>query len=327
MSYANPVPESSELGWRELRETVRHADRTELVKDSVRRMRAADGFSHARSMAFLMGLIFVQAVIALVGLAHALGAGSITDTIVETLDSVVPGAANLLLKDAVQQAQQTGVETASSLLPLVLGTLGALITGTTLLAQIERALNREYGLEHDRPSLQKYGRASVLTLTAGVGTAIAIGLMTFGREVTPGADPTALLVVWNIVRWPLAAVLFAAATAAVFRWSPDRSQPRWTWLMGGAVVAVSVFAVVTGVLNVIFKVSTTFGSTYGPLAGIIALLFWGYGASLSLLLGGAFAAQAEAVRAGVPEPRRERGEPAREAPRLLVPDAAPAART
>ena len=47
-----------------------------------------------------------------------------------------------------------------------------------------------------------------------------------------------MLVTWNLVRWPLAALLFAAATAAVFRWSPRRRQPRWTWLIGGAVPAV-----------------------------------------------------------------------------------------
>ena len=62
----------------------------------------------------------------------------------ETLDSVVPGAANLLLREAVQQAQGSEVQTVTSVLPLVLGTLGALITGTTLLGQIERALNRDH---------------------------------------------------------------------------------------------------------------------------------------------------------------------------------------
>ena len=95
----------------------------------------------------------MQAVIALVGLAHAFSAGSFGTTIVDTLNSVVPGATNLLLKEAVEQARTTQVETATSWLPLVLGTLGAIITGTTLLGQIERAMNRTYGIERDRPTL------------------------------------------------------------------------------------------------------------------------------------------------------------------------------
>ena len=75
MSSAAPVPEQPHLGLADLRDTLRRADDRKLVADAVRRLRAADGFSHARSIAFLMFLIFVQAVIALVGLAHAFSAG------------------------------------------------------------------------------------------------------------------------------------------------------------------------------------------------------------------------------------------------------------
>jgi uncharacterized BrkB/YihY/UPF0761 family membrane protein len=53
-----------------------------------------------------------------------------------------------------------------------------------------------------------------------------------------------------------------------------------------------------------FGVSTTFGETYGPLAGIVALLLWAYLSSVAILLGASVAVQLEAVRAGVASPRR-----------------------
>jgi YihY family inner membrane protein len=305
MSTASPVPEQPSIGFDELRETLQRTDDRELAKDAFQRLRAADGFSHARSIAFLTSLIFVQAVIALVGLAHAFSAGSFGTTIVDTLNSVVPGAANLLLKEAVEQARTTQVETATSWLPLILGTLGAIITGTTLLGQIERAMNRTYGVERDRPTLQKYGRAAVLCLTAGGLTVLAFAIMTFGRELSRGPDPSALVTIWNLVRWPLAAVLFAAATAAVYKWSPRRRQPHWTWLLGGAVVSVGFFVIVTVLLDALFQLSSTFGKTYGPLAGLVALSLWSYAVALGLLFGAALSAQAEAVRAGVPGPTRD----------------------
>ena len=56
-------------------------------------------------------------------------------------------------------------------------------------------------------------------------------------------------------------------------------------------------------LDALFRLSSTFGQTYGPLAGLVALSFWTFGASLSLLAGAALAAQLEAIRAGVPSPR------------------------
>jgi uncharacterized BrkB/YihY/UPF0761 family membrane protein len=64
-------------------------------------------------------------------------------------------------------------------------------------------------------------------------------------------------------------------------------------------------ALVTVVLNLFFHFSSTFGTTYGPLAGIIALAFWSYATAVALLMGAALAAQLEAVRAGVGAPRSE----------------------
>jgi uncharacterized BrkB/YihY/UPF0761 family membrane protein len=78
-------------------------------------------------------------------------------------------------------------------------------------------------------------------------------------------------------------------------------------------VSVALFALVTAVLNLLFRFTTTFGSTYGPLAGLVALLFWTYAVSVALLAGAAFGAQAEAIRAGVPAPRRD-GDDERAAP-------------
>lgn len=71
----------------------------------------------------------------------------------------------------------------------------------------------------------------------------------------------------------------------------------------GAIVAVALLALVTVLLNLFFRFSSTFGSTYGPLAGIVALAFWAYATSIAFLVGAALAAQLEAVRAGVGTPR------------------------
>jgi len=59
-----------------------------------------------------------------------------------------------------------------------------------------------------------------------------------------------------------------------------------------------------GALALFFDRMEGFGDTYGPLAGTIGLLVWAFLSAIALFLGLAFAAQLEAVRAGVPGPRR-----------------------
>jgi YihY family inner membrane protein len=302
MSNANPVPETFDLTGSDAKETLATTGRGPLLRDALERMRASDGFSHARSMAFVTSLILVQGVIALVGLASVLGSGRISQAIVGMLQDVFPGPAGTVLTDAVKQAHQAGSQNNS--LPLTLGLIGVIVTGTTLLGQIERAMNRSYGVEQDRPALRKYGRAFLLAISAGLLAVVAFIAMALGRSASALFNDPAARDVWNVVRWPLAFALLIGATACIFRWSPRRRQPEWSWLALGALLSVILVLVVTIGLNGFFVISSSFGDTYGPLAGFVAMLLWTLVTSIAFLYGVAIAAQLEAVRAGVPSPRR-----------------------
>ena len=303
MSSANNVPETYGLSGDDAWETLKRAGRLRLIRDAFMRLRAADGFSHARSMAFITELVLVQGIIALVGLASLLHRGGLSDVIVKTLKEAAPGPAGDVLTKAVAQAHQAGH---GHTLALALGVIGALISGTTLMGQMERAMNRLYGIERDRPTLRKYARAFVMALSAGVLVSIAFVAIAFGRQVAASLSTELAARIWDAARWPVAFVLLAAAVAAIFRWAPNRHQPRWSWLVFGATISVGLWIGVTALLSWFFSISTTFGETYGPLAGIVALLLWALLSSIAVLFGGAIAAQLEAFRAGDPTPQVDR---------------------
>jgi YihY family inner membrane protein len=301
VTTANLVPETWNLTGSDAKQTLAEADKGRLLRDAFVRLRASDGFSNARSMAFATSLILIQGLIALIGLASALGEGRVSDAIVAMLHDVFPGPAGNVLTDAVRQAHEAGAQHRS--LALTLGVIGALITGTTLLGQIEKSMNRIYGIEPDRPTVPKYVRAFVLTISAGLLAVAAFVATTLGRGVATLWEDPAARDIWNIVRWPLAFGLLVGATACIFRWSPRRHQPSWSWLAIGALLSVVLVLIVTIGLGAIFGLTSGLGQTYGPLAGFVALLLWTYLSAIALLYGVAMAAQLEAIRAGVPTPR------------------------
>jgi YihY family inner membrane protein len=301
VSTATPVPETWHLTGDDARDTLLSTGRRHLLRDAYTRLRAADGFSHARSLAYCVSLVLVQAIIAIVGLGVALGKTGASDVIVRSLKAAAPGPANEFLTTAVVQAHAAGATHRYG--GLVFGLVGSLITGTTLMGQFERALNRLYGIEQDRASLQKYGRAAVLAVSTAVLVVTSFVALTFGKEVGSGLEDRGVAQAWAIVRWPLALVLMMAAMALLFRMSPRRRQPAWSWLAFGATVSVVLWAAVTALLGVFFRLSSSFGDTYGPLAGIVALLLWALLSSVAVLYGAAVAAQLEAVRAGRPAPK------------------------
>ena len=54
VSTATLVPETWELTGDDARQTLRHTGRRRLLADAFQRLRVADGFSHARSLAFMI---------------------------------------------------------------------------------------------------------------------------------------------------------------------------------------------------------------------------------------------------------------------------------
>ena len=310
MSTASRVPETWELTGDDARKTLASTGRGRLLKDSLVRLRRADGTSHSRSLAFVTSLVLVQGLIVIVGFAAAFGSSGVSNVIVDAIRSAAPGPAGEVLTGAVKQARSVGAQ--DQYLVLVIGLLGTMLTATTLMGQLERGLNRVYGVERDRPFLQKYGLAFLLAVSAGAVIASAFILLAFGRQLGTTGSGT-VNTVWVVVRWPLAVGLIAVGLAILFRWSPNRRQPGRAWLALGSGIAVLLWSLSTLGLALGFRISSSFGETYGPLAGIVALQIWTFVSALSIFYGAAVAAQLEAVRAGVPAPATVR-DPATPAP-------------
>ena len=107
---------------------------------------------------------------------------------------------------------------------------------------------------------------------------------------------------FRVARWPAGTALLVLAIAVLLDHAPRRRQPAVSWLALGAAIAVLLTLLATGGLAGYVHVSSSFGSTYGPLAGIVALLVWSLLSAISFFYGVAVCAQLEALRAGLPEP-------------------------
>ncbi|HEY5303922.1 MAG TPA: YhjD/YihY/BrkB family envelope integrity protein [Acidimicrobiales bacterium] len=304
MSSAKLVPETRELTGDDALAVLRRVGWLTLLKDAWQRLRVADGFSHARSFAYLTSLVAIEALVGLVGLANVIHTGSLSRVIDAAILKVVPGPAGHTLTTAVSQANHNGAEHHYG--AIVLGLVASLVTATTAMGQLERGLNRIYGVEQDRTFREKYLVAVLAALGAGTLTTAAFVCLALGDQLFT-SNPSGLLgTLWSDLRWPLGIALIAIAVTVSFRQSPRRRQPRLSWMVVGSTISVSMWALSTAGLGLFYWSSSSFGSTYGPLAGVVALLLWSLLSAISLFYGAAVAAQLEAVRAGVPGPQDQR---------------------
>jgi YihY family inner membrane protein len=311
MSTATRVPETTTISGDELSAddavtTLRRYGRWKLVKNSFIRFRYADGFTNARALALQLCLSFIPLVIAVVGLSSALHQQKVGQIIIQTMAGVLPGKnSGDMVEQAAQRTHDQGVT--GGQLALWLGLLAAIVALTTAMGQIERGANRIYGIERDRPALRKYGRALLMALTAGL--LLQLGFLVIIAGDALGESLAAAYrwghtfeTLWTISCWPAGFVLAWMSFTVILERAPRRRQPGYSWLAFGSGISLALWLLFTGLLALYVVKSSSFGTTYGPLTGIFALLLWANLSSVALLLGIAFAAQLEAVRAGVPAP-------------------------
>jgi YihY family inner membrane protein len=299
MSTATFVPETRVLSGVDAKDVLRRTGRGRLLKDSIKRFSAADGSSHSRALAHVGILTFFPGLIAVVGLATAFHLTAFRNILDRTVTGLVPGPSGKILTEALHQGSKTTGSTA-----LIAGLAATLVSGAIAMAQIQRGANRVYGIERDRPALRKYLVALLLDLTAGIMLVGAFVLLAAGGALADAVRSngwsSTTATAFSIARWP-AGILFAvAAITLIFKVAPDRRQPKFSWLLGGTVVATVLWIAFTGLLTLYFTLDKQLGETYGPLLGIIGLLLWAHLTSIALYLGLAFAAQLESVRTPSP---------------------------
>ena len=294
-----------------------------ILVGSFVRFRYGDGFTHSRALALQASLAVVPFLLALTGLAAHLDEERPAKVVARTIQTVSPGGG---ASDALARAVQgPGSSERAGELALSLGLALALVSMTTAMGQVERGANRIYGIRRDRPGPAKYGRAAVLTAAlagpVGLGLLLLVagGAFADAMAAVYGWSPS-LVLGFRLARWPIGAALLVLAIAVLFDHAPRRRQPALSWLALGAGISVVLTLLAAGGLAAYVHVSSSFGSTYGPLAGIVALLIWSLLSAMALFYGLAVCAQLESLRAGQTEPAyddpgRPRGHRADEDPR------------
>ncbi|HLY45563.1 MAG TPA: YihY/virulence factor BrkB family protein [Stellaceae bacterium] len=169
---------------------------------------------------------------------------------------------------------------------LIVSVLFALWSMWSSAGMLMTAVNICYGEEERRGFVS-------FNLTA---LALGVGLALFGTAalalvaVLPAA--LALLPVpdgWGevlgLLRWPIMAGLVLVALAIVYRYAPDRAEPRWQWLSWGAVAATALWILGSVGFTLYVAKIASYDKSYGSLGALIILLLWFYLTAYVILAG------------------------------------------
>jgi membrane protein len=281
------------------------------LRRSVKEFFADDMLDWAAALTYYSILSIFPGIVVLTAVVGLLGE-SATQPLIENIEQLAPSGARDTLVGVIQELQGS----ASLAGPVaIIGLLGALWSASGYIGGFIRASNAVYEVEEGRPVWKTLPLRVFLTLAMVILlAATALGLVLTGGVAEQvgellGLGPTGVLV-WNIAKWPVLAILVSLAIALLYWASPNVRQLGFRWLTPGSALAVLTWVVAS--LGFAFYVAnfSSYNKVYGSLAAVIVFLIWLWISNIAILLGAEL--DAELTR----EKQIEEGHPPEEEPFL-----------
>jgi membrane protein len=196
-------------------------------------------------------------------------------------------------------------------LATVVGILTALWSASSGMKALITGVNLAYDETEGRKFVKLRGLALLLTLGAMVLVGIALATIV-GYPPIADTLPTVLRWLVAIVRFVILGGLLVVGLAVLYRYAPDRDQPRWSWVSWGSGIATVLWVVATIGFAFYANFFGNYNKTYGALAGVIILMFWLFLSAFVVLVGAELNAEMELQTArdttkGPAQPMGERG--------------------
>jgi len=238
----------------------------------------------AAGVAFYIFLALFPALIAAVTLYGLVADPADVERQINSLANALPADTASVISDQLRAVTSTSSSALS--FGLVASVLGALFSASGGMANLVKAVNLAYDEEETRGFLKLRATALVLTMGAVVFLVVAVGLVAVLPVVLNAVGlGTAASLAIGIVRWVALVAFVMGALAVLYRYAPDRDNPRFSWTSVGAAVATVLWII--GSIGFSLYVSNfgSYGETYGALAGVVVLLLWLFLTSFIILFG------------------------------------------
>ena len=278
-----PVTDSDAGGWKDVLVSTWRATKADNVP------------LLAAGVAFFALLALVPALVALVSVY-----GLVADpTQVERQVSDLLGAAPTEVRELIETQLESVVDSSNTGIGLgvLVGLLVALWSASSGMRHLVAAVNAAYNESETRPFLRLRGLSLLLTLGAILFVAAAFGTIALLPALLEGTGTSDVArSVINVLRWPLLAVAMAVGLAVLYRFAPNREEPRWEWASIGALVATVLWIVVSLAFSVYAANFGRFNDTYGSLGAIVVVMLWLYLTAYVVIAGAELNAELEQAR-------------------------------
>ncbi|MER5599384.1 YihY/virulence factor BrkB family protein [Streptomyces sp. NPDC002265] len=269
-----------------------------VLKGTLKEFKRDELADRAAALTYYSILALFPALLALVSLLGVVGQ-SATRAVLDNIQKLAPGAAQDILRGAVQQMQGRG---GLGSLMAVVGLVLAVWSASGYVAAFIRSANAVYDVPEGRPVWKvlpvRVGVTVVLMVMAVISALIVVFTGSIARQAGTalGAGDTGLTV-WSYAKWPVLVLLVTVMIAVLYWATPNARVRGFRWITPGSFLALLIWMAASAGFALYVANFGSYNKTYGTLAGVIIFLVWLWITNLAILLGLEFDAELARQRA------------------------------
>jgi membrane protein len=250
--------------------------KTEVKEDRVSLM--------AAGVAFYALLAMVPALVAVVSIYGLVADPSTVDKQMNSWLGTAPREVRELVRTQLKSITENAHAQAG--IGLVVGIILALWSASSGMGHLIEATNVAYDERDQRNFIKKRGLALLFTLGAVLFVLFAIGLISILPKVLADAG-TGAAGRWiaGVIRWIVLLFGMLFALAVLYRYAPDRDDPKWRWTSPGASVATLIWLVASVLFAIYTANFAKYNQTYGSLGVVVVVMLWLFITAMCVLIG------------------------------------------
>ncbi|MBN9023330.1 MAG: YihY/virulence factor BrkB family protein [Rhizobiales bacterium] len=260
--------------------------------------RSYEQITEDRLLAVAAGVVFYgllaifPAISAFVSIYGLFADPATVDQTVDILASVIPADA---MGPVQEQVERVATSSGGSLSFTFLVSLAiALWSANAGMKAIIDALNVAYGERERRSFIRLTLISFALTfgvILAGLSAIAVIVVFPVATSFLGVESLSATLIQW--LRWPLLLLAVLLGLAVLYRFGPNRTEPRWQWVSVGSGAAAVLWLVGSAAFSFYLSRFADYSATYGSLAAGVGLMMWLWLSAIVVLLGAELNAEIE----------------------------------
>ena len=258
------------------------------IKHIVRRINDDDIFGRAAQLSYYFLLALFPLLLVLINLLgyFAQEGTEFRNKLIIYLAAVIPSTAVSLIRTTLDE-----ISNSSGSGKVSLGLLAALWAASNGMGAISQTLNTAYNVKETRSWWKVRLVSVVLTVALAVLIISALAIVLFGGSI---GDALAarfgftnfFTTAWGILQWPIVLGFVLGTFNLIYNFGPNLGSHQRKWFTPGAIVAVTLWLLISFGFRLYLHYFDSYSVTYGSLGALIVLMLWFYLTGVAILIGG-----------------------------------------